>query len=350
MSLMHADLGELTEVTDLDLIAVHFDGACRTVTAIGESKSGSGKSAPAALDRVVWLRGLMELVKAERSELTLATSPSGRSRKVAAGLGVHIQGVSELAKREKAAGVERLQGRGPHSEANALLAKRARQVASNDVELLRLSKLLTSDEAWLGDAWLCIKRQLTILRRLSARYAPQIADDEQFCIRWLLAEALVAFTYNTVRLAWVALRYEGAALVEEVSDRLSEGVVPLHEMRHMSDAIDRYITDMLARAGAQRGSIVQSLGAFSPTPPTWSEPYAELLRRLATGIPHARDLPRYTDLIASERLLNGRPETDEMLNVLKFHDPDAVRYANRLALTFLRGQGAIPEQVATDLA
>jgi hypothetical protein len=68
---------------------------------IGEAKSGTGKSAPKALDRLVWLRGLRELVGAESAELTIATPPSERVREVARSLGLVAQSIADLERREQ---------------------------------------------------------------------------------------------------------------------------------------------------------------------------------------------------------------------------------------------------------
>ena len=68
---------EPLQVTDVDLLALDLSPQLSPRRYIGEVKSGTGKNAPKALDRLIWLR---ELVGADSGELTIAAAPSERVR------------------------------------------------------------------------------------------------------------------------------------------------------------------------------------------------------------------------------------------------------------------------------
>ena len=96
---------ETLTVTDLDLLAYDFSPMLGVAKTIGEVKTGTGKSAPKPLDRIVWLRGLRELVGASAAELISSTPPSPRVRELANGLGIRAQSERDLERREAAVGM-----------------------------------------------------------------------------------------------------------------------------------------------------------------------------------------------------------------------------------------------------
>ncbi|MFF3489391.1 hypothetical protein ACFYXC_40080 [Streptomyces sp. NPDC002701] len=67
-------------ITDVDLFAFDFSPQLSMSKYIGEVKSGTGKNAAKPLDRIVWLRGIRELVGADSAELTIATGVTDRIR------------------------------------------------------------------------------------------------------------------------------------------------------------------------------------------------------------------------------------------------------------------------------
>lgn len=341
VSLKYYDAGEARDVTDLDLLAMQLSGALQQSMWIGESKSGTGRSAPAALDRVLWLRGLMALVGADGAELTLAQRPAGRVGRLAAGLGVDVQAVADLERRESAGVAAAAADSGPHNETLALMMIATQRTIGDDVDLARAFWYLRS-EVWFADPWLAAKRLVALVRFLGTRYAPGVSDQEQAAVRWLLSEAFVAFSFVTVRLAGTALRFESGALLDEVAERLSEGAAPVQEARRLADAVDSYWAQVASRAGVPNHAIVQALGAFAPTPPGWSEAYAELLRRLASSAQQSRHLPRYCDLVIGSVLGTGKPPEPFTLGALQIPDIAAVAYGFRLLLRFLGGQANFP--------
>lgn len=344
VSLRYYDAGEARDVTDLDLLAIQLSGALQRSIWIGESKSGTGRSAAAPLDRVLWLRGLMGLVGASAAELTIAQRPAARIGRLAAGLGVDVQSVADLDRREAASVAGAMAAGGPHNEALALLTVKTQRTAGADIDLSRAFWYLRS-EVWFADPWLAAKRLVALIRLLSGRYTPGVSDAEQSAVRWLLIEAVVAFSLTTARLASTALRFEGSPLVEEVAERLSEGAAPVQEVRRIAEAVDTYWSQVASKAGVPSHAIVQALGAFSPKPPDWSEAYAELLRRLGESAESCRHLPRYCDLVAASALLTARAPEQPSVAALHVPDADEVSYLLRLVMKFLGGQAAFPQSL-----
>ena len=92
---------EPISITDLDLLAFDFNPQLRRTKYIGEVKTGAGKTAASPLDRILWLRGLKEVVSADFAELTTRRTPSAEVRSVADSLGMRAQSLADLERREQ---------------------------------------------------------------------------------------------------------------------------------------------------------------------------------------------------------------------------------------------------------
>lgn len=348
INLRYADAGETKDITDVDLLAIDFDGALRTTLTIGEAKGGTGKSAPSPLDRSMWLRGLRELTRAHRAELTMAQRQTSRARRLASELGVDLQAVPDLEAREIASGAGSMREIGPHAPSVALAREAARQAISSDPDLNRAYQYLRGD-VWFAEPWAAAKRLVATVKLLGARWAPAAGGAEQEAIRWMTAETVIAFTLVSTRLAGTMLTTDPGRLVREVGDKLAEGAAPMSEMKQLSESIDRYLSSVLDRHGVPRAEIVSALGAFQPSPPMWAEAFAELLKRLGTGARDARGLPRYADLVVTEHLVRRRSLEAPVLIAFGYSEPEGARRLLRTTLAFLEGQAGLPREVVSEI-
>lgn len=328
-------------VTDLDLLAIEIDTTLQLRRTIGEAKTGTSKTAPKPLDRVIWLHGLMGVTGAHASELTSELVPSNRVRQLGESLNVHAQSTRDLEKREGNLRLDDVADKGVFgvkwlSELDAI-----RRTCSAEQELERAYWFLRS-EVWFLDPFSALKRTLTAMRLLASRWTPDARDDHEFAVRWLLCEATVVATLNIVGIAGFAVRREGAAFDEYVDGRLAEGSVPMHQMRAMSKSFDNYLTGVLSELGASKSAIVQALGAFEPKAPDYAPAVAELARRLAAGALHTRHLPRWADIMTFERVLREQEPMIALVGRLGLAEPPKVAHAGRLVATFLKTQGSLP--------
>ena len=101
-------------VTDIDLFAYDFGPSLQVNRTIGEVKTGTGRSAPKPLDRIIWLRGLKQLVGADHAELVSSNAPSSRARGLARSIGVSAQSQADIERREKLADVASVAEAGSH--------------------------------------------------------------------------------------------------------------------------------------------------------------------------------------------------------------------------------------------
>jgi len=338
---------EPLQITDLDLLAYQLGPDLASRRLIGETKGGTGKSAPRPLDRVVWLTGLIRLVEADAAELTTALHASERVRDLASRMGVSVQTVADLERRELQAGIPDLGDVGPLGTRGVHAVLAAQRGAKSDPVVARAFAYLRGD-GYLIDPALGIKRTIALLSIIARRWTPRVDDADQRTVSWLLAEAVVLFCLQAVRLSAPAVRWDPQAFGRMIAERLSEGALAAADLRQLSEAIDSYLIGVLRRGGAPEHVIAESLGAFAPQPPAYTAPLVETLRRLAARPDVARDLPRYADLVVHERLVHGGEPSASALRRVTV-DPDSASRLLRTVLAFLRGQADLPADLATKL-
>jgi hypothetical protein len=330
---------EPLQVTDLDLLAFDLNPQLSPRKYIGEVKSGTGKSAPKALDRLIWLRGLRELVGAESGELTIAAEPSERVREVARTLGLVAQSVADFERRERDS-VAGLDDCGAHGAGALRLRMGVRAICRADPELERAYGFLRSG-VWFLDPFTAVKQLIDILRRMTHRWDPRVHDEESPALRWILAEGVSVLTLNVAIISGLSLTLERPRFSQLVTDRLAEGMIPMPQMRRLSDSIDKYLNGILTAANVPADVRTTAIGAFMPEAPDWAEPLAEVAWRMSRSAIQARSLPRQIDLLVHERVARDREVPGHAAQRVGLERQDTARLRNLLA-AFLRGCDVSP--------
>jgi hypothetical protein len=331
---------DLIQVTDLDLLAIGFGPGLEVHRTIGESKSGVGKSAPKPLDRIVWLRGLQQLVNAHSAELTVMSKATPTIRELGRQLRVNVESADDLTERETALGIADFADAGAHGPDAMILRRTVRSIARDDPTLATAFKFLTST-VWFLDPFAAIKQTLGLLETLCQRWTPGVQDDEMLAMRWLISETLSIWVLNLVTITGHARPMDAAAFTGHVRERLADGIVPAQRMRQLSRDFDKFVGGVLAAANASPELRIEAMGAFNPAPPEWANSLAELALRLARQ-PALGDLPRQFDLLVHERIARWRIVPKAAATTLRLDD-HAVRNDLALIAAFLRSFGSLPE-------
>ena len=325
-------------VTDLDLLAYDIGPTLQASRTIGEVKTGTGRSAPKPLDRIVWLRGLKELVGADHAELISSNAPSPRARKLARSIGVNAQSLRDIERREESADVIDVADAGSHGTRAFLERSWVHKHCSSDQNLERAFWFLRS-EIWFHDEITACKRLLGLYQQLGSLWTGEIEDEDSRALRWLLAETVSVFTLNAVRVASEAIRTTPEMLAAELGEQLSAGLASADTMRRIAADVDKYVGGLLAATKAPPSMITDAMGALHPEPPQWSGQFVELVSRLAANREKARPLPRQMDALAHERIVWRREVNPICRDRLSLGDPEAGRLV-RLVAAFLRSQTA----------
>jgi hypothetical protein len=331
-------------ITDLDLLAFEITGQLALRRTIGEAKSGTGKDAPKPMDRCLWLAGVAQLVNADAADYVTASKVSRKVRQIAARLQVRPMTIADLTQREEAVRIGEVPDVGSHGPTAMAKAKFALKHAKSNQQWERAYWFVRC-EVWFLDPWHAIKRTIGLLDNLAHWWTPNIDDDDQVLLRWLYAEALGVFALNAVVIAGLRLsagkdEWRGWAV-----DRLTEGAVPMHQMKVLADTFDKYTAGLLGRLRAPAQIHAEAMGTFLPTPPDWTESLLELIDRLAANPLTARQLPRHVDLVVHERLVHRRHVDQRILDRIDGGVSEDLDKMRRQLTAFLRGNARLADAV-----
>jgi len=298
------------QVTDLDLLAFSFGPHLEPRKTIGESKSGSGRSAPKPLDRIVWLRGLRALVSADSAELTIKGTATRQVRDLGRQLGVTVQSMADLKAREDAVQLKAVAGVGAYGVEAVELRERVRVISQSDPVLQSAYKFVRST-VWFLDPFAAAKQTIGLLSTLTMRWVPKVEDDANRAVRWLIAESVSVLGLNILLIASQMQPMSPKEFSELIEERLSDGLVPAAKMKELSKRIDRYVAGLLAAADAPTSIRADAMGAFFPEPPDFASSLAELAVRFARAH-NGATLPRRIEMLMHERVARGRQPSSEV--------------------------------------
>jgi len=336
--------GEKLMVTDVDVLAISFSPTLQRHVTVCECKTGTGKSAPSAGDRLLWSTGVRQLVPgADHHMVAMVKTAKDPSRQLARRLGAELVDERDLARRESILGLSRTDLSGPHDPAMVDLAERVVDFARRDDELKRVCDFVVS-EFWFLDTVYGLKRALGALRLLGRRWHENLPHDEGEAIQWLVQETLVATVLALADVAGASYRQPSDVFQRDLNRRLAEGVASYEALEALSTTVDQYLVRVLRQAGVDPTRYVGALGALNPEPPAYAEPLAEVLHRLASAPRATSEIARVVD----ERLaaLRGSPVPPSAPAL-----PD-MRKASALLVTvatFLRAQVKLPDELLRPL-
>lgn len=342
IDLQHRFGGEVSTVTDLDVLGFAFDASLGGHKRIGEVKTGTNKSTPKPLDRALWMCGLRELVGAQDSEVTTAYPISATVRDICRRMGTTLQHLDDLPAREERLQIGRVADCGSQGDTIALQLKQIQAFAKNDPRLDRAYWFLTS-EVWFLDPFDALKRTLGLIREFGPLWPPDSNQDATRAFRWFFAEAVSISTLNLVIIAGEANTMSAQMFKNIATARLASGDVPFYAMRKIAERVDDYVAKLLGSIDAPADVRTSAMGAFLPVPPEYTEPILELISRLASEANLTSQLPRQMDALIFERLVRRRDIAPELTARLGLSD-DTERLI-RLIAAFLRGQFNVPSAV-----
>lgn len=347
VDLQHRFGPDVSTITDLDVLGYSFDEALSHHKQVGEVKTGKSGSTPRPLDRALWMRGVRELVGADKGEVTTALQSSMTARDVCRSLGVTIQHMDDLTAREARLHIDGVADAGSQGEYVALLRKRVHSFVKKDPTLERGYWFLVS-EVWFLEPFDALKRTLGLLRQLSKSWPPHTHVDALEAAQWFFAEAVSIVGLNLVIVAGESLTMSEKQFQESAEARLASGDVPFFALRALSERVDEYLGKILGSLDTPPEVRIGAMGAFLPTPPEYTEPLMELISRLASEARATSRLPRQLDAVIFERLVHGRSITPMLASRLGLNRNSERQF--RLIAAFLRGQFSLPDQVDDAIA
>jgi hypothetical protein len=338
-------LGEGSTITDLDIWAMRFAPDLSAHLSIGECKSAEGKKGPKVADRLLWVRGLADLVRADHAFVATAKSTSDRVRHLAKELGVSTVDERDLAHRESILGLDGASHWGPYAPELLTRQREIYDQLKTDEDLKRVYWFVRS-EFWLATPTIGLKRTLGALRVVRDRGTGKEDQPEREALLWLGRQCQVNLVLVLTRLAGAFYRHAPGSVRDRLLEELAAGPgVDYRTLREWSRNADRYVETLLQRAGVDPAVRGEAVGGLAPTPPSYAEPLLEVLERLAAAPWAVQDLARVADWNAAA------VELGEELGQLPGPaiDLDEIGRLLRLVAAFLGGQIKLPEELMQGL-
>ncbi len=339
---LRAEFGSEFTVTDIDVFALRFCSDLSTQLLIAECKSGLSRKASRAADRLLWGRGLQDLLGADRHLVVTAKGVGASTRALASRLGSGVLDETDIERREQILGIDAASPYGSHDPVLFSGQIQLYDAIKGQEDLKRAWRFVHS-EGWLAEPVAALKRALGACQLLSRRYGEDTTEPEEAAISWLLWQAVLVFTVALVRIAGERYRQSDELFEPWLTDRLSGGDVPAAVLARLSKDVDEYLLQLLGRLGASPADQVSALGMLTPEPPRYTGPLLELVRRFAAEPAIASTVPRLLDWRIAECALN-QPLHAPWAPA----DPSAERLL-RLVAAFLRGQGPVRTQLLAPL-
>lgn len=292
---LNLTFGEDITVTDLDVWALQFAPDLTTNLTIGESKAIQGKKGAKIADRLLWIRGLSQLVGADQALIVSASAANDRQRGLAGELGVALLDHRDLGHREAVLGLDGSSEWGPHDPELLSRQRDAYEALKSDADLKRIYWFLRS-EFWLVPPTAGLKRTLGALRIIRRRWTGQPDQPGRELTLWLSRQAQVNVVVALSRIAGRFYRQDPAVVRPRLLEELAAGPnVDYRTLVDWAENADKYLMTVLKRAGVDPGQQVEALGALTPAPPAYAESLVEVIERLAQEPAITADLARLAD-------------------------------------------------------
>lgn len=331
--------GQEFTVTDIDVLALTFLSDLGERREIAECKSGLSNKAARAADRLLWGRGLRELLDVDR-HLVVTSRPAGSDvRSLADRLGGDVLDEQDITRREGVLSITPDSPYGSHDPALLLRSKDHARAIKADEELKRAWRFVHA-EGWLATPVAALKRGLGACQLLSRRANRDTTPEEDAAVAWLVQQATLVVCVSAVRIAAIAHRRPPEVFAAWLENELSSGAVPARELDRISRDVDDYVMTLLTRAGVRPSERVDALGFLTPHPPRYASALAELVARLAAQPDVAALLPRLLDWRIASAATSGLPAV-----AWAPADGDEPARLLRLLAAFVRTHGRVPDAV-----
>ncbi len=337
-------LADRVQITDIDVLRYEFGADLSLRRTVVECKSGDAKSAPKEVDRLFWLHGVRTLVGAESALLVVDKQPTARVRWVADTLKVDVQSIEDVSRREGIVGIATNADWGAHDPEYVRSEERIFRSVKDDRYLQRAVWFFRSD-FWHLEPAVALKRTVVLIENLSKRLTDSLPHDEAESIRWLIADGTVCFVLAATQLASMAIKLPPADFRTNMTERMSEGLAPIAQLKQLSDAVDRYILGVFKQAEIPPHISISALGAFAPTPPPYLDPLLEVLERFGEKPLAASNAALALDVLIGHRIKGGHLNWPDP-SAFQILDPEATLGLVRTALAFLSGNFGLPSFVS----
>lgn len=290
--------------TDIDVLVSEYVSGFHLTRRHVECKSGKF----ALLDRILWLNGVRNLLRADSSYL-IATDVDLDATEFARGLEVELFTAKHLEAWEKSLGIPPDVWPCRSDYLTFDIAQSVWNKASDkDDEVwrfLRSALAFIEVESWLTFRYRVLNKLLRLLGEMPRFYDVNIQADRELCTRYVFSALLVRFAQCLLAVCEDASRVLPTEVEKYLIDRLTFGDQDPEQATDLTRATVEWVRRALTANGQKMPSQIDTTRLH--TPPTYTAEFVQLVRRLMDQSQEARYLP-----LAVERMQFGL-STDDVL-------------------------------------
>jgi len=309
---------ERKDVTDVDVLGIKFCENLRPQIVVAECKTGRHF---AALDRTLWLAGLMQLLHADRGYL-IVDSPQNLAKRIAPDLGISVIDGARLAAWEKSILVHKEWRGSFNPEADLILDEQLDEIKSKAYNEYHYVKY----RFWQEDPADQMKHILSVAKALSNNKKLEFSE-----LRWFLSCIIPAFAISILGLASRIFSFnpeDTKQLVQQVVTEWHGGEMTEKRHRDLAAAFQELLKQELTAHGiAKQQSRLQD---YMPEPSYVSTSLADLVARFLVNPQLAAEVPRFIDTLIFDSVLIGKKLDNAVLQT-DFGPPQSIHSIAKLS-------------------
>ncbi|MCJ7464713.1 MAG: hypothetical protein MUO81_08235, partial [Thermoplasmata archaeon] len=285
---------ERKDVTDVDVLGIKFCENLQPQIVVAECKTGRHYE---ALDRTLWLAGLMHLLKADRGYL-IVDSPKNLARRIAPDLDIAVIDGARLAAWEDSALVQKEWRCSFDPEMDVILDAQFDEMKSKAYNEYYYVKYRFWQEGPADQ----LKHLLSVTRALSTNKKLQYSE-----IRWFMSAIIPSFAVSILGFASRVFAFnpgDTQQLVQAVVTEWHGGEMTEKRHRDLAEAFQELLRQELKAHGiAKQQSRIQD---YMPEPGYVSSSLADLIARFLVNPQLAAEIPRFLDTMVFDSVLRKK--------------------------------------------
>jgi hypothetical protein len=301
-------VGSPQTLGEVDVVGISFDAGLKPNVLVGECKDRKGGAKEA--DRVVWLLGLKQVLRADHVLFAKPNLAEG-TYIFARPLEVALWDEASVRALEQRHGLDYDSGFGGSFN---IELREAFQAPKFRDKSLKAAVDYVRNAFWYGQGVRRVKQLASYFEVVGA------ADVDEETRDVLVAEGLLALMHVALVAAGQLQRVSPARATTWLHETLAAGVAPAAALRDIAGRADDYYRDAWSRTARERGEdgrlTVPRLVDHIAQPPPWLGEFQELAQRLGERSQPATDLLRFSDLVLFEQLVAGNPVPAPLLGAI----------------------------------
>lgn len=280
------------DVTDIDVLALKFDENLEKDIVLCDCKSGKKIK---ALDRVFWLKGLMNYFDSRRGYLILGANAPYLSKRIAPDLKINVLDGRRLYEIENISNNTDTWLGSYDPELEKSLEEFKKEIKKKYYKQYFYVKY----RYWQEEPYNQIKRLINI--GVSLRDKTQKPTNAE---KWFIAEIVVLFSIACNSFAGQLYNFGSSNIINQVVSQWHGGEMEKERSEELTKQVYSLVSNLIKESSRKKGHQLK-LKDMSPEPEYVSKNLVEVTSRILNNYKLSREVPRFLDFIVYEFMMKN---------------------------------------------